>query len=1166
MIIRSITLLFFLFTLSNCSKNKHLFELMSGDNTGIDFVNSIQNADSLLLMSFEFLYNGGGVAVGDINNDGLKDIYFTGNLVSGKLYLNKGNMVFEDVTQTAGVSTSSWINGASMIDINLDGYLDIYLSAGGISNKNSKRSNLLFVNQKDGTFKEEAKTYGLDDNRYTQHTVFFDYDGDGDLDAYLLTTALDPYNWKEFKPIRKNGEASNNDRLYRNNGDNTFSDVSKEAGIRYEGYGLGIALCDINNDTWPDIYIANDFLSNDILYINQKDGTFINEIDNYLTHTSRNGMGADLQDINNDGFTDIMVLDMLPVSNIRQKTMFGFFDYDKHQRGINSGYMPQYARNTLQLNNGNGTFSEIGQLSGVDRTDWSWSVLCEDFDNDGNSDLFITNGYRLDVTNMDFATYSRQLTSSAIGTTAAKNKQMLEKLKQMPEIKLHNYMFKSKGDLTFQDVSIDWGMEEPSYSNGSSFADLDNDGDLDLIVNNIDHPAFLYKNNSNENKEKSNHYLRVDLSGPALNPTGIGAKVSVKTKKKLFSKFFSPYRGYISTVESTLHFGLGGEDEIVEIEVTWPDGKQQILNDVKVDQVLTLRYESAKIVKQVPIIEDKRLFEEVSDLLSIDFVHQEKDFVDFKVQPTIPHKHSELGPGIAVGDLNNDELDDFYIGGSAGFQGGVYLQNSVGGFTKSSSLDAAVYEDMGSLIFDANGDGFNDLYVVSGGSSRSPNSVEYQDRLYINDGSGQLIHAPEALPSMFSSGSTVIASDYDRDGDLDLFVGGRIVPGSYPMAAKSYLLRNDNEKGQVKFTDVATEIPGLKEVGLVTSALFSDYDNDGFQDLIVTGEWMPITIFKNTGNGFENRTVTSGLADTHGWWNSLTTGDFDNDGDIDFIAGNLGLNTPLRANETEPLCVYAKDFDGNGRIDPIMCYYLEGENYIAHSRDNLIEQISAMRVRFKTYTEYGNTPFSNSFTKAELSDAYITKSKTFASSYIENDGKGKFSIRPLPVLAQIAPMFGAIVDDFNDDGNLDFLMVGNSDAAEISVGNYDACKGLYMSGDGSGNFIFESNGTNGFTVDSDAKGAAILVDVSLSPVYLITSNNDRLKAFRSTQVFSGKVVKVRADDAYATIQYKNGKIRKQEFYYGSTYLSQSSRMLKIAEDVVSVNFYDFKGNSRTLDL
>ncbi|MEM9819463.1 MAG: VCBS repeat-containing protein [Bacteroidota bacterium] len=1129
-----------------------LFRQISSEQSGIYFSNDINKADSLIALSFEYVFNGSGVALGDFNNDGLSDLFFTGNSNACRLYINQGNLQFSDQTEAAGINTQGkWASGVALVDINQDGWQDIYICVGGLAEDRQKRANLLYLNQQDGTFQEVAQDYGLADTGYSINAAFLDYDRDGDLDLYVLSTALDPYSWTEFRPRRLQGEASNTDRLYRNNGDNTFTNVSTEAGILIEGYGLGLGLCDLNEDGWTDIYVANDFLSNDVIYINNGDGTFSDQIDQYLDHTSRNSMGTDLSDFNNDGFMDIMVLDMLPTSNHRQKTMFGFFNYDKFKLGIESGYQPQYARNTLQMNNGNGSFSEIAQLAGVDKTDWSWTAFFADFDNDGWQDLFVTNGYRQDITNMDFATYSRQLNSSPIGTEKAKVRQMMAKLKELPEIKLPNYIFKNTGEFPFQNKTKDWGFDHASYSNGAAFADLDNDGDLDLVVNNIDEKAFLYQNTLNDQTTTANHYLRLQLKGLSPNTQAIGAKVKLSLGDQQQHRYVSPYRGYLSTVESTLHFGLGAATQVDQIEITWPDGKVQLLNNVGVDQQLEVSYGATapKLEKEKDLAP---LFAEVSRAKGIDFLHRERDFVDFKIQPILPHKHSQAGPGIAVGDVNGDELEDFFVGGSAGYQGTFFLQNADQTFRAQTLGQDSVFEDMGCLLLDVDLDNDLDLYVVSGGSSFQNQLEKYQDRLYLNDGAGNFSRAQNALPVIEASGASVTATDYDQDGDLDLLVAGRIVPGAYPNPARTYLLRNEHNGGgnAIRFTDVTQTIaPDLEKPGLVCSALWTDFDNDNWTDLIVAGEWMPLTFLKNKEGQFENVSAKTGLDHSEGWWNSLIAADFDQDGDMDYVAGNLGLNSRYQASPKEPVRIYAKDYDRNGRVDPVLCHYIEGKNYLAHSRDMLIKQINSMRVRFKTYAEYGNTVFGRSFTKDELSDAYVLQGKNFASSYIENLGNGQFAMRALSSAAQVAPIFGMLAKDVDGDGNTDLMMVGNSYSTEIMVGQYDACKGVVLKGNGKGDFANIPLRQSGFFVDRDAKALAEIHLGNGQSMYIASRNGDQLKAFVATQNKNTTKVKLSTKDRFAFLKSADGRAWKTEFYYGSSYLSQSTRTWTVPTNV-----------------
>jgi hypothetical protein len=1159
-----------LYTCQNKNQEPPLFEQMPSSRTNIDFANTITTNDTLNALTFDYIYNGGGVAVGDINNDGLPDIYFTGNHVSGKLYLNKGNLEFEDITAKAHVATSRWTTGVSMVDINADGLLDIYICAAGKDTLTS--SNLLFINNGNHTFTEKAHEYGLADTGYSTQAAFLDYDKDGDLDMYLLTNGYESFNRNVTRPRLLKGEAVSTDRLYRNNGNGTFNNVSREAGILVEGYGLGVAVSDVNKDGWPDIYVANDFITNDILWINNGDGTFTDRAAKAMKHQSHNGMGTDVADFNNDGLVDIVVLDMLPEDNLRQKTMFPNINHDRFELNLQYGYIPQYVRNTLQLNNGNGTFSEIGQLAGIHNTDWSWSSLFADYDNDGYKDLFITNGYRKDVTDLDFITYSRE--NSMFGTDETNRKENARELEKLKGAHVHNYIFRNNGDLTFADKSFQWGLSEPTYSNGAAYADLDNDGDLDLVINNIDQVASLYRNNAD--KHIKNNYLQVLLNGDSLNRSGIGTKISLFQKGQLQYQECSPYRGYKSAVHTPLHFGLGKQAAIDSIEVIWPDGKYQLLTTLQANQRLTISYADAGPVparKEQPAV---TVLTEVPHTNGISYKHRESGFVDFKIQPLLPHRFSQNGPGIAVGDIDGNGLDDFYISGASYQPGMLFYQKSKGTF-ESKEMGPKKEEDMGSLFFDADNDGDLDLYVVSGGSEFGSNAVSYQDRLYKNDGKGNFTLDTAALPQIQASGSCVTAADFDKDGDLDLFVGGRVIPGNYPLPAQSYILQNNNGV----FKDVTANVgKELEKAGLVTSALWTDFDQDGQTDLIVAGEWMPVSFFRNINgklipwNADEGKAIASSaqlatqsanrsIAHSYGWWNSLAAGDFDNDGDTDYVAGNLGLNSKYKASPQEPVCVYAKDYDQNGSLDPVLCYYIMGQNYPTHPRDAMIDQMNAMRGRFTRYETYGKADLSKVFTKEELADAYVVRSENFESSYIENLGNGKFTIKPLPVQAQFAPVFGMLTADLNQDGYLDLLLAGNSYAAEIQTGWYDASIGLYLKGDGKGHFTAENVTKSGFFVNSDAKSLAQLTANDGSSLILVGCNNDSLKVFTTSAPadMQQMTIKLSPADVYGEIIYKDGRKRREEFYYGSAYLSQSSRTWQVPAEA-QVVIYDSQGKAR----
>lgn len=1144
-------------SLISCEENtSKLFHDLSPKETGISFNNALVIGGEPSVLEFEYMYNGAGVAVADFDQDGMQDIYFTGNMVSNRLYRNLGEFKFQDITASTNVGTTGWSNGVAIVDINQDGFPDIYVCKGGPrGSSDADRANLLFVNNgmKDGklSFTEEAQKWGLADSSYSVQSNFFDYDGDGDLDMYLLSNALVDYNRNTSRPKDWSGKAPSVDKLFRNNGDATFTDVSKEANIRMEGFGLGVEVCDINQDGWVDIYVSNDFLTDDFLYINQKDGTFKNEIFEYMGHLTFNGMGNDIADINNDGLMDVVVLDMLPPDNKRWKlTMMGN-NYDEHHNAISNGYQPQYIRNTLQLNNGNGSFSEVGQIAGISATEWSWSALLSDYDHDGKKDLFVTNGYRQDITNLDFMVYGNTILS--MGSEEANRAKRLEELNKLPGIKRSNYLFKNEGELQFNDISEEAGITKPTFSNGAAYADFDNDGDLDLVINNIDDPASILRNNTNIDSTQS--YLKVRFKGNSPNLEGIGSQVELYYHGKLQKQYFTPYRGYLSSVESSLHFGLGNTKKIDSVIITWPNKMQETLKNIPVNQELVVHQNKAQTAKKKNSKEAARLFTEI-DSVGLEFTHQENDFVDYKIQPLLPHMHSKNGPGMAVGDVNGDGLEDIYIAGAAGQSGVLKIQNMDGKSFSEIVFQDTDSEDMGALFFDSDSDGDQDLYIVSGGSSAVKNSAAYQDRIYENDGTGTYSKI-DALPESLVSGSVVTGADYDKDGDIDLFVGGRVQPGEYPLSPKSSLLKNDSSKGNIKFNEDKSFSNTSTELGMVTAALWTDFDNDSWVDLIVMGEFMPIRFFKNNEGKLQEITKQIALKGTHGWWNSITSGDFDNDGDSDYILGNFGLNSRYKASITEPLCIYAKDYDKNGQIDPVMCHYIDGKNYIAHSRNDLIDQINAMRVRFRTYSEYAEATFEESFAAAELADAHIVKSETFASSYLENLGDGKFALKILPISVQTAPLYGVTVGDYNLDGNLDFLAVGNFFSGEVFNGRYDASIGWLMAGNGKGAFEAINVAQSGFFVKGDAKSQVNLFTTD-SELILSGINNDKLK-IHSRKQGDEFIYNPNPQDASLTIHFEDGSIQKRELYYGAGYLSQGSRRQIIPKKAKHIVVKNFKG-------
>ncbi len=1170
--------------LSSCNQKKTLFQLVPSSHTAIHFNNKVEENEKYNVLEYMNIYTGAGVAAGDINNDGLVDVYFSGNETSGRLYLNKGNFKFEDITEKAGLLTDRWCTGVSMVDINGDGYLDIYVNVAGTA-KFGDMHNLLYINNGTSpspegeslgevTFTEKAKQYGIAETRQTMNASFFDYDKDGDLDLFLITNPADEMvtGVNTIHDRKVNGESAGTDILYRNNGPSssrevTFTDVSKEAGILVEGYSLGAAISDVNGDGWPDIYVSNDFLTNDILYINNGNGSFTDKTAECLKHSSFASMGNDIADFNNDGLPDIYTLDMLPEDNYRKKMIIPPASYDKFQLSLQKGYEPQYTRNALQLNNGNGTFSDISFFSGVSSTDWSWSALWADYDNDGDKDLMVTNGFYRDLGNLDYINYQARL-QNPMGRQDAKREEKLKAIKNLENVPLQNYLFENNNDFTLTKRSDDWGFTQKGFSNGACYADLDNDGDLDMIINCFNAEARVYKNNGSELNK--NAYLNITLKGKYPNVQGIGSKLWIYINGKMQFQEFYPYRGYESSMQPMIHFGLGKASKIDSLKITWPDGSEQTAYNIKADQSVRLDIANAHSpIDSFPVPQQSgtentaEIFSDITGTKGLNYQHQEVEFVDFKVQPLLPHMLSKNGPGIAVGDVNGDSLEDFFIGGTAASNGSFFFQNKNGSFIQHPLTKKSLSDDMGVLLFDADNDNDLDLYIVGGGSENPINSDAYQDGFFENDGKGNFHYISNALPDTKASGSCVVACDYDHDGDLDLFVGGRVSPGSYPMPPGSYLLRNDTRRSAgtaVKFTDVTNEAcPKLANIGMVTSALWTDYDNDGWQDLMVAGEFMPITFIKNEKGKSLHPPLT--IEHSQGWWNSITAGDFDYDGDIDYVVGNLGGNSRYKASATEPLCIYAKDYDKNGLMDPVMCYYVDGENYIYPTRDEMIKQINSMRGRFSSYVDYAKVTFKESFLPEEIRDAYVVKSECFESSYFENKGKGKFKRKALPAEAQFAPVFGMLTGDYNNDGNLDVLMAGNSYSTEASTGRYDAMEGLLLTGDGKGNFKPLKSSVTGFKADNDVKSLAQIEYASGSNVILIGNNDGKMQAYQFKQK-QNISIQVKNTDVYAIVQKKNGQSYKQEFYYGNNYLSQTSRKLEVNTDATRVTIFDNKGNKR----
>lgn len=1144
------------------------FKLLSPQETAIDFNNTIVENAGFNMVDFFYVYNGGGVAVGDINNDSLPDIFFSGNMVDDRLYLNQGNLGFKDITDVAGITVQGWSTGATMVDINHDGLLDIYVSRSG-NYPSEQRSNLFYINQGNLKFKEQAAVLGLADTSYSTQAAFLDYDKDGDLDMYLLnhTNAVrDPNN---VRPLIADGSGPANDRLYKNNesetGQLTFTDVTLQAGILFDGMGLGIGTADINNDGWDDIFVTNDFMANDYLYINNQDGSFTESSKRYLNHVSHFSMGNDLADFNNDGLIDMVTADMLPRDNFHEKKMSGPLNYDLFQYTVQQGYMPQYMRNTLQLNNGEKadgsySFSEVGQLLGVEATDWSWAPLFADFDNDGLKDLFISNGYLRDITDLDFINYTSSLSNSVPPDSL--DLILKQKAKEMPSIKLTNFVFKNWGRLKFENNSDQWGLDQPSLSNGAAYADLDNDGDLDIVTNNINETAFIYENRSNTFEDKN--FLKLRLVQDSYNTMALGAQVFLFQKDGKQTIRQAPTRGYQSSVDYTLHFGLGNKGVVDSILVEWPDGSLSKIDSPKNNRLLTISKEETKsgfLMRNVN--RENRFLTEITDSVQLKFEHADPVYNDFSRQFLLPHKQSNQGPGLAVGDINNDGYDDFFMGGAYNQSGQLFFGTKTGQFDRKSIVaneKEKFEEDTGVLLFDADGDGDNDLYVVSGSNEFYPGSEYYQDRLYSNDGKGNFVLNAGALPRMRASGSCVRASDFDNDGDLDLFVGGRLSALKYPLPPDSYLLINENGK----FIDATTKLaPSLRKAGMVTDALWTDFDNDDDTDLILVGEFMAIQFFENKEGKLVNSSEKTGLKFTSGWWNSINGGDFDNDGDMDYILGNRGLNSRYRASPERPMTVYALDYDRNGSIDPLITTFNDSLEYPIHSRDDLIEQIPAMRKIVPDYASYARVTLSDILTPQEKSSAYTAKAFKFASSLLLNQGDGTFKLKSLTQQAQIAPVYGILIDDLDSDGSLDVILTGNDFGTAVGMGRYDASRGLVLMGSGDGTFTTVRADDSGLHLDGEVRGAISLRSKD-SNIFVFGRNSSTISAYAIKNPKDVDFITIPSNTAKAKITLQNGQERMHEFYYGSSYLSQSSRHLKRYGYETEIVLYSFSGVQQTI--
>ncbi len=1104
--------LLYLLQLTACVKNETTvreprFELLGTEQTNIDFSNDLTYDKDFNIYTYRNFYNGGGIAVADLNNDGLPDIYFTANMKENKLYINKGNFQFEDITEKAGVGgTRAWSTGVTIADVNGDGWLDIYVCNSGDLQGDSKQ-NELFINQGVDSsdqytvrFTEEAEKYNLADRGYGTHAVFFDYDKDGDLDVYLLNNSyrsiFDFSHMKNQRPVR---DELGGDKLMRND-DNVFTDVSEAAGIYGSeiGFGLGVTVGDVNRDGWPDIFISNDFFERDYLYINQRDGTFKEDLENQILSLSVASMGADMADINNDGYPEVFVTEMLPEDDARFKTKMTFENWDRYKFNVDNGYYHQFTRNVLQLNNGDGTFSEIGRFAGVEATDWSWGALIADFDNDGLKDLFVANGLYRDIIDQDYIKFvsNEEIVKQIVTAEGVNYKKLIDTIPSTP---IPNYLFKNLDGLSFENQAEEWGLATPSHSNGAVYADLDNDGDLDLIVNNVNAPAFIYRNKS-ENFNENHHYLKVKLVGIGRNPFAVGAKVTLKSQGKMFYLENIPVRGFQSSVEYCLNFGLGAIDIIDSLIVEWPDDQITIQTGIESDQILTIHHTENQHQGYSVLSGNNaaapRIFRDISADINLDYVHQENQFVDFDRDRMIYHMISTEGPKFCIGDVDRDGLEDFFVGGAANSAGALFRQNPDGSFSKTNEQlfeQERGSEDLDCIFFDADNDGDLDLYVARGGNEFLMASSLLTDQLYFNDGSGTFTRSAQYLPTFkFESTACVQAVDYDHDGDLDLFVGIRLTPGYYGMPCSGYILNNN---GRGIFQNVTDKVaPELLNIGMITDALWLDYDGDGDVDLIVVGEWMPITFFENNNGRFTiDRNVVKSL-NTEGWWNCIRAGDFDGDGDLDLVVANHGLNSRFEASQDKPLSLYLNDFDNNGTPDPVFSQYNGEESYPLALRHDLTMQIPSLRKKYQKYHDYKEQTVRDIFGQ-ELVDRSLKRNvHILETSYLENNGDGTFNLSPLPSPAQFSPTYGLLVDDFDYDGKLDILLGGNLYGAKPEVGRYDANYGLLLKGNGDNTFQPVYSKNSGFKVIGEIRDINT-INVHGKKLVLVAKNNAEIQVF-----------------------------------------------------------------------